>query len=147
MILVSACLVGCLCRYDGRRAPNEQLIADLADKEWMSICPEQMGGLPTPRPPAKIAGGTGKDVLEGKAKVVTADGGDVTRQFVAGAQAVLELARKHQAEACLLKDKSPSCGVHSTSCVEGLQPGGGVTAALLEKEGFKLVEVTSKSKL
>jgi uncharacterized protein YbbK (DUF523 family) len=146
MFLVSACLVGCLCRYDGRRAPNEELIAYLSDKKWMAVCPEQLGGLPTPRPPAKIAGGTGKDVLDGKARVVTVDGEDVTQSFVAGAQAVLELAGKNQAEACLLKDKSPSCGLQTTSCVEGLTPGAGVTAALLEREGYKVIEITASSK-
>ena len=78
MILVSACLVGCRCRYDQGAKPHDPVIALIREGKAVPVCPEQMGGLPTPRLPAEIIGGDGDDVLDGRARVVNVAGEDVT---------------------------------------------------------------------
>jgi uncharacterized protein YbbK (DUF523 family) len=129
--LVSSCLVGLCTRYDGRSKPNPDCIRALADFCYIPVCPEQLGGLATPRPPADIVGGDGKDVLQNRARVVRRDGIDVTEQFVAGARAVLQIARDQDVTLALLKARSPSCG---------LQPRIGVAAALLRQSGITVIE-------
>ncbi|MFC7440651.1 DUF523 domain-containing protein [Laceyella putida] len=139
--LVSACFAGIHCRYDGRHNRVEQ-IQDLVKRgEAIPVCPEQMGGLSTPRKPAEIVGGDGHDVLDGKAKVIDIDGKDVTEAFVRGAYEALHMARMLGVDEAILKEKSPSCG----SCViyDGTfqgkkKTGKGVTAALLERHGIKV---------
>ena len=95
------------------------------------MCPEQLGGLSTPRPPADIVGGTAREVLSGNARVITREGDDVTAQFILGAQQVLTIAETQQVKAVFLKANSPSCGLSDPQ---------GVTAALLEASGFQLQE-------
>ena len=129
--LVSACLVGLATRYDGRIFRNEECLRGLAGCIWIPFCPEQLGGLPTPRVAADLVGGDGKDVLAGEAQVVTREGQDITDAFLRGAMQVLEIARSQLVEAVFLKSRSPSCG---------LSPSIGVTAALLMERGFKLRE-------
>ncbi|MBI4792365.1 MAG: DUF523 domain-containing protein [Deltaproteobacteria bacterium] len=129
MYLVSACLMGLRTRYDGRLKPCEACRAFLRDAVWIPVCPEQLGGLPTPRCAADIVGGDGDDVLAEKARVVTREGVDVTRQFLLGAHQVLAIAGAQRITGVLLKANSPSCGVY---------PGVGVTAALLRRNGFVL---------
>lgn len=130
MILVSACLVGLQTRYDGRVVDSPGCREELENYTWIPVCPEQLGGLPTPRCPADIAGGNGFDVLEGQARVICDDGKDVTAPFVRGAEMVLDIARRQGVEKIFLKARSPSCGVKKT----------GVTAALLQRHGIQLVE-------
>ena len=96
------------------------------------MCPEQLGGLPTPRIAADLVGGDGHDVLAGRAQVVTKNGRDVTKNFILGAKQVLEIARQQKIAKVYLKARSPSCG---------LTPQIGVTAALLQAEGYTLVEM------
>ncbi|MEW5725604.1 MAG: DUF523 domain-containing protein [Thermodesulfobacteriota bacterium] len=144
MILVSACLAGCSCRYDGRSSPSPELLDFLAGREWIAVCPEQLGGLPTPRPAARIQGGNGTDVIEGRARVVDARGTDVTESFMAGARVVLDLARRLKIETCYLKDRSPSCAAGEFRNREGRLEGPGVCAALLMRNGFKVVEVAAR---
>lgn len=131
LYLVSSCLTGLCTRYDGRIKRDPDCLAKLKDKIWIPVCPEQLGGLPTPREAADICGGDGHDVLSGRAHVRTKTGTDVTRQFIKGAEQVLTIARSQPVTAVLLKARSPSCG--STGVC-------GVTAALLLKHGFKLEE-------
>ncbi|MDD4797802.1 MAG: DUF523 domain-containing protein, partial [Eubacteriales bacterium] len=82
MKMVSACLAGYPCRYDGNSKPLPDMVAGVRAGELLPVCPEALGGLPCPRPPAEIVGGTGADVLDGKARVVSADGADVTEAFI-----------------------------------------------------------------
>jgi uncharacterized protein YbbK (DUF523 family) len=137
-LLVSACLVGIPCQYDGSSCPYDQLQALATQGDVLPICPEVVGGLPTPRPPAEIRGGDGGDVLEGQARVVNIEGEDVTAQFLAGAQKALCIARRWGIKEAILKARSPSCGVgqiHDGSFSGRLVEGDGVTAALLKREG------------
>jgi uncharacterized protein YbbK (DUF523 family) len=145
--LVSACLVGIPCRYDGGSCPHDQLQALAAQGHILPLCPEVLGGLPTPRPPAEIQGGDGGDVLEGRARVVNIEGKDVTGELLAGAQRALCIAKRWDIKEAVLKARSPSCGVGqilALSFAEGydgsfsgrLVEGNGVTAALLKREGI-----------
>jgi uncharacterized protein YbbK (DUF523 family) len=137
--LVSACLVGIPCRYDGGSRPNDQLQDLAARGKVLPICPEVVGGLPTPRPPAEVQGGDGGDVLEGRAQVVNIEGEDVTVQFLAGAQKALHVARRWGIKEAILKARSPSCGagqIYDGSFSGRLVEGDGVTVALLKREGI-----------
>ena len=132
MILVSACLLGLKTRYDLEVHDHPGLLAELEGKAFVPVCPEQLGGLPTPRAPARLVGGDGNDVLYGRAAVVNELGHDVTRHFIRGATECLKIARITHAAVAYLKAKSPSCG---------LTPHLGVTAALLIHNGMKLIEM------
>jgi len=129
--LVSSCLLGLKTRYDGAAKPSEECIQFIAGATWIPVCPEQLGGLATPRPPAVISGGDGYDVLNGSARVVNSENVDVTEHYKLGAEQALYLARKVGADEILLKSRSPSCG-----CGEVL----GVAAALLKSNGFLVRE-------
>ena len=129
LYLVSACLMGLCSRYDGQVIQNSLCKSLLLETFWIPVCPEQLGGLPTPRPPADIVGGNGSDVLAGNAKVLTREGFDVTEAFIRGAFQVLAIAENQSVEAILLKSRSPSCGQ------------AGVTSALLRQHGFHIFEL------
>lgn len=131
VFLVSSCLVGLASRYDGTVETNEACRLALAGGIWIPVCPEQLGGLPTPRPPADLIGGQGDQVLVGKARVMTRDDIDVTGKFVSGARQVLYIAEQLQVTAAFLKGGSPSCGAGRIL---------GVTAALLQSRGIKVRE-------
>jgi len=130
-ILVSACLIGLCTRYDGRIKPSSSCIQCLSNQHWIPVCPEQLGGLPTPRTAADLVGGDGYDVLAGRAQVMNRDGLDVTADFIRGARQCLALAEARQIKTAFLKAKSPSCG---------LNPKIGVTAALLKRHGISIIE-------
>lgn len=131
-IIVSACLVGLCTRYDGEIKENPEVNVLLQNKNWVPVCPEQLGGLPTPRPAADITDGNGHDVLSGQAKVLSKSGEDFTKQFVHGAHQVLLLAKRLDCKAAVLKARSPSCAVKGTI---------GVTAALLEQNNIIIQEI------
>ena len=140
-ILVSACLAGLPCRYDGQAKPNPEIMALMAAGLAIPICPEQLGGLPTPRSAAEIVGGDGNDVLAGKARVISAVGDDVTEQFVRGAETVAKLAQLCGARIAILQERSPSCGtskVYDGSFSRQLRPGRGVAAAKLSELGLEV---------
>ncbi|GAA3507224.1 DUF523 domain-containing protein [Streptomyces showdoensis] len=140
-VLVSACLRGVPCRYDGRDKPSAALDAALAGRAAVPFCPEGAGGLPTPRRPAETVGGDGHAVLDGTAKVVDDEGTDVTAEFVAGARRALARARATGCTEALLMPRSPSCGrgrVYDGTFTGELVPGDGVTAALLERHGIRV---------
>jgi uncharacterized protein YbbK (DUF523 family) len=133
-IMVSACLVGENCKYDGGNNRNEKVLQLMEGNEVIAICPEQMGGLPTPRVPSEICDG-----------VVTAqDGRIVDREFKAGAAQCLEIASHEQPDLVVLQSRSPSCGVkqrYDGTFSGKLVEGAGVTAQLLIDNGFKVVDV------
>lgn len=140
VVLVSACLAGLCCRYDGIMAENDEIMALLKAGMALPVCPEQLGGLPTPREPSEIQPGySGEDVLAGKARVLTASGKDVTQAYVRGAQECLKLCKTEGVTKAILKAKSPSCGcgvIHTGRFDGALGPGYGVTAALLRQNGI-----------
>lgn len=135
--MVSACLLGLSCRYDGKNRTDKALMKKLKGQCIIPVCPEQLGGLSTPRYAAEIAGGDGFDVLEGTARVVLKQtshedrGTDVTARFVAGALECAMIAKLTGAECCYLKARSPSCGTGPVT---------GVTAAKLILMGLKITE-------
>jgi len=139
--MISGCLLGLHCRYDGGECGFSGIIDFASFANIIPFCPEQSGGLPTPRPPANIVGGAGQDVISGKARVINNTGKDVTDAFRKGAEEALSLARLTGAKIALLKDKSPSCGIWTPHCDKDTDSGMGVTAALLDFSGIKIVEV------
>lgn len=139
---VSACLLGRPCRYDGGARPHSG-VRDWADRvraaggEVVPVCPEELGGLGTPRPAAELKGGDGHAVLHGVARVRRlADDADVTDAFLAGAVAAAQ--RVEGAEEAVLKARSPSCGCGATHIDGKVRPGDGVFAALLRAQGLTL---------
>ncbi|MCL2525723.1 MAG: DUF523 domain-containing protein [Coriobacteriia bacterium] len=145
-IIVSSCLLGKCCRYDGRDSLSPLLVEELDEmcEPYLDVCPEVLGGLSTPRSRAEIVGGCGKEVLAGTAKVLTQDGLDVTNAFVAGAMDVLRLCKKRGVRTAFLKAKSPSCGagqIYDGSFTGTLRDGNGVTAELLIQNGIKVISV------
>lgn len=141
VVIVSACLLGLKTRYDGKDALNPELLKSLKDKTIIPVCPEQLGGLPTPRPRCEITNGGGKDVLKGRAMVMDERGKDVTANFINGAEEVLKTARLAGALEAILKENSPSCGVNYISRGAARTKGVGVTTALLEKAGMKITGI------
>ena len=129
--LVSACLTGLCTRYDGCSKPDTACLQALRDFRYIPVCPEQLGGLPTPRTAADLTGGDGMDVLKGQSLVINRDGVDVSREFISGARAVLQIAKDQNIRLAMLKAKSPSCG---------MTPVLGVTAALLREHGIRIIE-------
>ncbi len=138
MIIVSACLVGLKTRYDGDDNLVESVRELVARGEAIPICPEQLGGLPTPRTPADFSGGDGRAVLDGAARIVDRDGNDVTEAFIRGAEESLSIARMTGATVAILKERSPSCGLRRVWIDGELVDGRGVTTALLERHGIRI---------
>lgn len=138
-IVVSACLLGLKTRYDGGDALSPEAIKMLEGMLPIPACPEQLGGLSTPRPRAAITSGDGSDVLDGSSRVADENGKDVTELFLRGAEGILTIARLSGARKAFMKEKSPSCGVSlicgNSKCIAG----SGVAAALLKREGLKLI--------
>ena len=142
VILVSACLLGINCKYNGSNSLNEDILEFLQDKSLIVLCPELLGGLIIPRGPYEIIDGTGKDVIEGKARVISSEGEDVTKEFLKGAREALRIAKQNSIKLAILKSRSPSCGVkqiYDGTFSGTLIKGEGVTAALLRREGIKLI--------
>lgn len=141
-ILVSACLAGCECRFDGAASTEDAIARLVADGRAVMVCPEEEGGLGTPRPPAEIVGGDGHDVLAGRAKVMTDRGEDVTEAYLRGAEKALVAARESGATTAVLKARSPSCGkgvIYDGSFTRSSRMGDGVTAALLQRNGIEVI--------
>ncbi|MDY2869599.1 MAG: DUF523 domain-containing protein [Succiniclasticum sp.] len=136
-ILVSACLLGIHCKYSGGDNANAKVLALAANpaNEVIPVCPEVLGGLPTPRPPAEI---------QPDGRVMTQDGHDVTATYRAGAERTLAIAREMRPDRIILQSRSPSCGVrerYDGTFSRVRVPGQGVTAALLVKHGFSVEDV------
>ena len=132
-VLISACLLGLKCRYDGggKALPPLAELLGRADLSFVPVCPEQLGGLPTPRPPAERVG----------ERVRTRDGGDVTEQYARGAAQAEELARLTGCRCALLKARSPSCGsgvIYDGTFTGARVSGDGLAAAALRERGVAL---------
>ena len=110
MIGISSCLGGICCRYDGKSQEQEALKQLVTNGKAIMVCPEVLGELPIPRPPAEIIGGDGFDVWANTAYVYTDNGEDVTETFKAGAQRAYQKLKALQITTLILKEKSPSCG-------------------------------------
>lgn len=135
MILVSACLAGCNCRYNGKNNNVDYIEELVKSNKALTVCPEVLGGLPTPRHPAEI------QVLNEKTYVVNKIGQDVTNEFLIGAQKTLEIAKDLMPSKIILKSKSPSCGfglIYDGTFTGRLIEGKGLTAQLLHENGFKI---------
>ena len=136
-LLISACLLGVSCRYDGKSKPLPEALKLMEKYNLIPVCAEIMGGLSTPRPPAEIIG----------EKVLTESGRDVSAEYARGAEEVLRLGKIFGCKKALLKEKSPSCGsgiIHNGKFDGGLVPGFGNTAELLIKNG---IEVFGESRI
>lgn len=132
MILVSACLLGENCKYSGGNNRREEICRFLEGKDYIPFCPEQAGGLPTPRPPCECRDG----------RVVSSAGEDVTRAFLRGAERAMEVCRDHGVTLAILKQGSPSCGsryIYDGTFSGKKIPGQGVTAQLLEEQGIPVI--------
>ena len=138
-IIVSACLTGVCCRYDGGHRLDENVMRLSPEVDLVPLCPEQMGGLTTPRQPCEIIGGDGDDVLDGRARVVDTEGRDVTGQLLKGANEFFRIAERSKIKKAIMKEKSPSCGVHRIYRNGILVSGKGVLTALLLREGIEVV--------
>ncbi len=142
LVFVSACLIGVRCRFDGGDCYHPDVEDWQKDHVLLPVCPEQLGGLSTPRRRVHLVGGDGFDVLAGRARVSTIDGNeDVSEQFVRGAQEVAKLVERYEIKQALLKSKSPSCGCNRVVIEGTLQSGSGVTAARLTQIGVEVVEL------
>ncbi len=142
LIIVSACLAGINCRYDGKSSEDPWVIELVGEGKAVPVCPEQLGGLESPRPPAEICGGTGADVLDGKCRVKREDGTDVTDAFVKGSFETLKEARDCKAKLAVFRSKSPSCGmgkVYDGSFSNNTIKGNGVAAELLLRNGIRVI--------
>lgn len=139
-VMVSRCLSGERCRWDGNIL-KDGILEKLKNCRAALICPEMDGGLPCPRPASEINGGDGFDVLDGKSTVLDTEGHDVTDNYLKGAQVALNKALNEAIKLAYLKERSPSCGVRAIYNSGKLVSGIGVTAALLERHGIKLVSM------
>ncbi|MBN2330522.1 MAG: DUF523 domain-containing protein [Candidatus Aenigmarchaeota archaeon] len=142
MKLCSACLVGIKCAYDGKDRFDGKA-KDLFDKgQVIPVCPEQLGGLPTPREKREVRGGDGRRVLEGKAGVIDIKGRDMTKEAIRGAEETLRIARQLGVKGFIGKARSPSCGcgkIYDGTFSGRLVKGDGVTVAMLKKNGMKAI--------
>lgn len=139
-ILVSACLLGEACRYDGKSKPVCDVISLKNKYELIPVCAEVLGGLPTPRVGAEIVGD----------KVIRADGIDVTYEYHKGAEAVLQIARENNCKIAILKTKSPSCGkgkVYDGTFTKTLTNKNGILAELLISNGISVFDETEIERL
>ena len=139
-LLVSSCLLGSPCRYDGKSKADARVQALMGKYEIVPVCPEQLGGLPPPRVPSERRG----------ERVVTADGRDVTEAYRRGAEGALALCQQNGCEAAVLKEKSPSCGcgqIYDGTFSRRLTEGDGVTAEALKAHGITIYGESDAEKL
>ncbi|MFQ6056992.1 MAG: DUF523 domain-containing protein [Methanosarcinales archaeon] len=141
MKIVSACLIGIRCRYDGKSKSNKEIMRLFQEEKLIPLCPEQLGGLTTPREPAELTG-DGLEVLNGKAKVIRKSGKDVTENFLRGAKETLKIIKLLRIKEAILKQRCPSCGcgmIYDGTFSGRLVKRDGVTAALLKLNGIKII--------
>ena len=134
MMIVSACLAGFPCRYDGKAKPCARVLELVGEGKAIPLCPEQLGGLPTPRPPCEIRSGRAVDTA----------GEDKTGEYRRGAEAVLAIARTYGATQALLQNRSPSCGagwIYDGTFSKTLTAGDGFTARLLKENGIQVIGI------
>ncbi len=141
MIGASSCLVGLRTRYDGTSCIDQTVYGLFLQGKILPLCPEQLGGLGTPRPRAEISKGSGEDVLDGKSAVVALDGTNLTLNFLQGAQEVARMVKELKIKRFYLKSKSPSCGFGKIYIGGKLARGNGVCAAALVRAGVDVISV------
>jgi len=132
-ILISACLLGKNCRYNGGHSQLTEL--EKIDVEWILVCPEELGGLGTPRPSAEMQENA-ETILNGKGKIINNQGKNVTAEFIQGAEKSLQLGLEAEVKIAVLKSKSPSCGIgkiYDGSFTKTLKTGNGIFAHLCHK--------------
>ena len=143
MKLISACLLGIGCSWSGDDKYKNNRAIELSKVETLiPVCPEQLGGLSTPRTPQEIQGGTGEDVLDNKCRVLNKNGEDVTEQFIKGAKETLKIAWQLNIREFIVKSESPSCGcgqIYDGTFSGKLMGGDGVTTALLRRNGIRII--------
>ena len=142
MYLISACLCGVNCKYNGSNNYNEICDKLFTSGKAILVCPEQLGGLPTPRIPSEIIGESSNILNNNNGSVIDKNGNDVTLQFVKGAKETLQIAKKLNIKKAILKDGSPSCGVNyiyngnfNGSKIKGM----GLTAQLLKESSIDII--------
>ncbi|MDO4534949.1 MAG: DUF523 domain-containing protein [Clostridium perfringens] len=141
MILVSACLLGVNCKYNGGNNKNGRVIEFLKGKKFIMVCPEELGGLTTPRIPSEIID-TARDVINGKGKILNKSGDNVTEKFLKGAYETLKIVKDKGIKVAILKAKSPSCGsglVYDGTFSNKLILGNGVTAEMLKDNKIEVI--------
>ncbi len=139
MILISACLAGINCKYNGGNNFNEKAFELVKSGKAIPVCPEQLGGLTTPRTPAETK------MINNEIHVITKDGVDETERFKKGAMEVLRIAKELEVEKVVLQSRSPSCGVgkvYSGNFDGQLVDGNGILAQLLIDNGIKVIDIT-----
>ena len=139
-IAVSACLTGCNCKYNGGNNLDPELTEMLKPHQILTVCPEVLGGLPTPRVPAEIVQGT----------VMNAEGTDVDREFRRGAELALKRIREFGAELVILQSRSPSCGIgviYDGTFSGNKIPGNGVFAEMLIRSGIPVLDVSDRMEI
>lgn len=137
-LLVSACLLGINCKYNGKNNQNNKILELLKNYDLIPICPETLGGLPTPRIPSEIQND----------KVITKDGRDVTKEYQKGAKEALKIAKLYDCKIAILKEKSPSCGcgkIYDGTFSKTLVDGDGMTARLLKENNIKIIGESDKA--
>ncbi len=130
-VIVSACLLGLCCRYDCKITKNENVLSFIKNETVIPVCPEQLGGRPTPRKPVEILNG----------KVIEKNGTDHTDEFLLGAEQTLKIAKLNNIKTAILKSKSPSCGfgkIYDGTFSKTLINGNGITAELLNQNGIEI---------
>jgi uncharacterized protein YbbK (DUF523 family) len=141
MYIISACLCGVNCKYNGQNNLNERCLKLFRDGKAVLVCPEQLGGLQTPRNPVEL-NNRASQVVEGDGNALNNKGEDVTKQFLNGAYETLKIARELGATKAILKEGSPSCGanfVYDGTFTGNKIKGKGITAYILEKEGINVL--------
>ncbi len=140
-MIVSACLLGFGCRYDGGTKPLPQRVLERLKAGYLLIpvCPEQIGGLPTPRLKMEIREGDGREVLKGTSQVTDEEGRDLSQALLKGAYQVANYAKEQGIVLAIMKDGSPSCGVYTIRRAGVPVEGIGVTVALLKRQGVKVI--------
>ncbi len=141
MIVVSACIAGVACRYDGTSKLNENILKLVAQRKAIPLCPEMLGGRKVPREPVEIINGDGEDVLDGKACVKDKNGNDVTQEILEGVKEFLLTIERLNVKMVILKTKSPTCGygkIFNGTFKNELKQGNGVLAAALKRKGIKI---------
>lgn len=137
MFLVSACLLGVNCKYNGKNNKNDKVIEFLKDKKFIMVCPEELGGLSTPRIPCEIV----SEKINNNIEIINKEGKNLTENFLKGANEVLQIAKNNNIKKAILKSKSPSCGkglIYDGSFTSRLIKGDGITTRLLKKNKINI---------
>jgi Uncharacterized conserved protein len=141
MILVSACLAGIYSKYNGGTSCVNEIVELISKGEAIPVCPEQLGGCSTPRPPVELYGGSGGEVLDGRCSAIRKNGEDVSELLIKGAEEVLKIAEMAGAKKAILKARSPSCGcgkIYDGTFTGRIIKGNGVTSELLIRNGIEV---------